>query len=44
MVHAKLEFQCKPKYQKVGYREVQRSVTLLFDILEEYARLTKQKN
>ena len=39
---AQLKFQYHPKNQKIrNYREVQRSVNLLFDILEEYGRLEK---
>jgi len=39
---AQLKFQYPPRDQKIrNYREVQRSVNLLFDILEEYGRLEK---
>lgn len=42
MVQTKLSFKYPPKMQKVrDYRQVQKSVNLLFSILEEYAKLEK---
>jgi len=42
MVQTQLSFKHSPKMQKVrDYREVQKSVNLLFGILEEYGRLQK---
>lgn len=42
MVQTQLSFKHQPKIQKVrDYREVQKSVNLLFGILEEYGRLEK---
>ena len=45
MSMASLEFNLKeyPKFRKSkGYQDVQKSVNLLFGILEEYARLEKK--
>ncbi len=42
MVQAQLKFKCRPEVQKVrDYRDVQKSVNLLFGILEEYGKLGK---
>ncbi len=42
MVQTQLKFKCRPEVQKVrNYRDVLKSVNLLFSILEEYARLGK---
>lgn len=42
MVQTQLSFKSPPKMQKVrDYRDVQKSVNLLFGILEEYGRLEK---
>jgi len=42
MVQAQLSFKNSPKMQKVrNYRGIQKSVNLLFGILEEYGRLEK---
>lgn len=42
MVQTQMSFKHPPKMQKVrDYRNVQRSVNLLFSILEEYGRLEK---
>jgi len=42
MVQTQLSFKHFPKMQKVrDYRKVQKSVNLLFGILEEYGRLQK---
>jgi len=42
MVQTLLKFKCRPKVQKVrDYRDVQKSVNLLFSILEEYGILEK---
>jgi hypothetical protein len=42
MVQAQLKFKCPPKILKVrDYSKVQKSVNLLFSILEEYGRLEK---
>ena len=42
MVQAQLSFKSPPKMQKVrDYRDVLKSVNLLFGILEEYGRLEK---
>jgi len=42
MVQTLLKFKCRPEVQKVrDYRDVQKSVNLLFGILEEYGRLEK---
>jgi len=42
MVQTLLKFKCRPVVQKVrNYREIQKSVNLLFCILEEYGRLGK---
>jgi hypothetical protein len=42
MVQTQLSFKHQPKMQKVrDYREVQKSVNLLFGILEKYGRLEK---
>ena len=42
MVQTQMSFKQTPKMQKVrDYRLVQKSVTLLFSILEEYGRLEK---
>jgi len=42
MVQTLLKFKCRPVVQKVrDYREIQKSVNLLFCILEEYGRLGK---
>ncbi len=42
MVQTLLKFKCQPVVQKVrDYREIQKSVKLLFCILEEYGRLGK---
>ena len=42
MVQAQLQFKYRPKMQKVrDYRDVQKSVNLLFSILENYSRLKK---
>ena len=42
MVQTQLSFKSPPKMQKVrDYREVQKSVNLLFGILEEYGILQK---
>ena len=42
MVQTQISFKHPPKMQKVrDYREVQKSVNLLFGILEEYGRLQK---
>ncbi len=42
MVQTLLKFKCRPEVQKVrDYRDVQKSVNLLFCILEEYGRLGK---
>lgn len=43
MAQTQLKFKCPSKMQKVrDYREVQKSVNLLFGILEEYGRLEKK--
>lgn len=43
MVQTQLKFKHAPKMQKVrDYREVQKSVNLLFSILEEYGKLEKK--
>ena len=40
MVQAQLKFKCRPEVQKVrNYRNIQKSVNLLFCILEEYGKL-----
>jgi len=40
MVQAQLKFKCRPEVQKVrDYRDIQKSVNLLFCILEEYGKL-----
>jgi len=42
MVQTQLKFKCRPEVQKVReYRDVQKSVNLLFGILEEYGKLGK---
>ncbi len=42
MVQTQLKFKCRPEVQKVrDYRDIQKSVNLLFCILEEYGRLVK---
>ena len=42
MVQAQLKFKCRPEVQKVrDYRDIQKSVNLLFCILEEYGKLGK---
>ena len=42
MVQTQLKFKCRPEEQKVrDYSQVQKSVKLLFGILEEYGRLRK---
>ena len=42
MVQTQMSFKHHPKMQKVrDYRNVQKSVNLLFSILEEYGRLEK---
>ena len=42
MVQTQLKFKCRPEVQKVrDYRDVQKSVNLLFGILEEYGILGK---
>lgn len=42
MVQTQLKFKCRPEVQKVrNYRDIQKSVNLLFGILEEYGRLRK---
>jgi hypothetical protein len=42
MVQTQLKFKSLPKMQKVrDYRDVQKSINLLFDIFEEYGRLEK---
>jgi len=42
MVQTLLKFKCRPEVQKVrDYRDIQKSVNLLFCILEEYGRLGK---
>jgi hypothetical protein len=42
MVQSQLVFKYQPKVQKVrDYRDVQKSVNLLFGILEEYGKLGK---
>ncbi len=42
MVQTLLKFKCRPEVQKVrDYRDVQKSVNLLFCILEEYGRQGK---
>jgi len=42
MVQTQLKFKCQPEVQKVrDYSQVQKSVNLLFGILEEYGRLGK---
>ena len=42
MVQTQLSFKHSPKMQKVReYRYVQKSINLLFGILEEYSRLEK---
>ena len=45
MVQTQLSFQSPPKMLKGrDYRDVQKSVNLLFRILEEYGRLEKKLN
>ncbi len=42
MVQTQLKFKCRPEVQKVrDYSDVQKSVNLLFSILEEYGKLGK---
>ncbi len=42
MVQTLLKFKCRPEIQKVrDYRDTQKSVNLLFGILEEYGKLRK---
>ncbi len=42
MVQTLLKFKCRPEVQKVrDYRNIQKSVNLLFCILDEYGRLGK---
>ncbi len=42
MVQTLLKFKCRPEVQKVrDYRDIQKSVNLLFCILEEYGMLRK---
>ncbi|MCH8860446.1 MAG: hypothetical protein IH843_04820 [Thaumarchaeota archaeon] len=42
MVQTLQKFKCRPEVQKVrDYRDIQKSVNLLFCILEEYGRLGK---
>ena len=42
MVQTQLKFKCRPEVQKVrDYRDIQKSVNLLFGILEEYGKLGK---
>jgi len=42
MVQTQLKFQIRPKVQKErDYKEVQKSVNLLFGILDEYSKLEK---
>jgi len=42
MVQTQLKFKCRPEVQKVrDYSDVQKSVNLLFSILEEYGKLKK---
>ena len=42
MVQTQLKFKCRPEVQKVrNYRDIQKSVNLLFGILEEYGKLGK---
>ncbi len=42
MVQSQLVFKCRPEMQKArDYRKIQKSVNLLFSILEEYGRLGK---
>jgi hypothetical protein len=42
MVQTQLVFKCRPEVQKIrDYRYIQKSVNLLFCILEEYGRLGK---
>ncbi len=42
MVQTQLKFKCRPEMQKVrDYRDIQKSVNLLFGILEEYRKLGK---
>jgi hypothetical protein len=42
MVQTQLKFKCRPEVQKDrDYRDVQKSVNLLFGILEEYGKLGK---
>ncbi len=42
MVQTQLKFKCRPVVQKVrDYRNIQKSVNLLFTILEEYGRMGK---
>ena len=42
MVQTLLKFKCRPEVQKVrDYRDIQKSVNLLFCILDEYGRLGK---
>ncbi len=42
MVQTQLKFKHRPEVQKVGdYSQVQKSLNLIFGILEEYGRLGK---
>ncbi len=42
MVQTLLKFKCRPEVQKVrDYSQVQKSLNLIFGILEEYGRLGK---